>query len=108
MLKFMVVLYRRPGMSRTDFARYLREVHGPMAQKLPGLRKYTQNYVADDPARKHPGWDAIIELYWDNWNEMEAAWKTPAGEAATKDLEQFADLDRTNWSVVDEWYLREP
>jgi uncharacterized protein (TIGR02118 family) len=73
MLKFMVVLYRRPDLSQEEFLRYLRTVHGPMAQRLPGLRHYIQNLVVADPARKHPGCDAVIELFWDDRATMEAA-----------------------------------
>lgn len=102
MLKFMVVLYRRPDLSESEFRRHLREMHGPLAQKLPGLRRYVQNYVSDDPRREHPGWDAIIELYFDDWQSMERAWDSPEGKASDADLPLFADLKRTTWSVVEE------
>ena len=100
MLKFMVVLYKKSGMTEEEFHRFLREVHGPMALKIPGLRRYVQNHVVADPTRKHPGWDAIVELYFENWEVMEAAWATPEGKAATADVGEFADLARTTWSVV--------
>ena len=103
MLKFMVVLYKKPELSEAEFHRFLRDVHGPMALKIPGLRKYIQNHVSPDPTRKHPGWGAIIELYFDDWKSMEAAWATPEGQAATADVEVFADLSRTSWSVVEEY-----
>jgi uncharacterized protein (TIGR02118 family) len=102
MLKFMVVLYKRPGMSSESFRRYLREVHGPLAKSLPGLRKYVQNFVHADPKRTPPDWDAVIELYFDDWARMEAAWASPKGAASDADLPAFVDLSRTTWSVVDE------
>ena len=102
MLKFMVVLYRRSGSSPEQFRRFLQDVHGPMAERIPGLRRYVHDYVLPDPNRNHPGWDAIVELYFDDWKGMEAAWRSPEGVAATADLEQFADLSRTSWSVVEE------
>jgi len=102
MVKFMVVLYRKPGMGEGEFQEFLREVHGPMALAIPGLRKYVQNHVVPDPKRKHPGWDAIVELYFDNWQSMESAWATPEGQMATADVAEFADLSRSTWSVVDE------
>ncbi len=106
MLKFMVVLYRKPGMAQAEFHRFLREVHGPLALKIPALRRYVQNHVAADSTRKHPGWDAIVELYFDDWPSMETAWATPEGKTATADLPQFADLDRTTWSAVEEEVYR--
>jgi uncharacterized protein (TIGR02118 family) len=102
MLKFMVVVYRRPDLTFAEFRRHLREVHAPLAKNLPGLRKYLQNHVSDDPRRKPPGWDAIVELYFDDWAAMEAAWDSPQGAASDADLPGFADLTRTTWSVVEE------
>ena len=102
MLKFMVVLYRRKDMSREEFRHHLRDVHGRLAMKLPGLRKYMQNYPALDPKRNAPTWDAIVELYWDDWASMEAAWASPQGAASDADRKLFADLELTAWSVVEE------
>jgi uncharacterized protein (TIGR02118 family) len=102
MLKFMVVVYRKPELSDEQFRRHLKQVHGPLAQKLPGLRKYTQNYPCADAKREHPGWDAIVELYFDDWQTMEQAWASPEGAASDADLSLFADLKRTTWSVVEE------
>jgi uncharacterized protein (TIGR02118 family) len=107
MLKFMVVVYRKPGMSVGDFQRYLREVHGPLAKKLPGLRKYVQNFAADDSTRKRPPWDAIVELYFDDHSNMKTAWSSPEGAASDADLPAFADLTRTSWAIVEETVVLE-
>ena len=101
MIKFMVVLYRKPGWEPEAFRSYLADVHGPLAEKLPDLRRYVQNYTADDETRQHPGWDAIIELSWDDRENMEAAWQSPAGRSASEDLEVFVDLERSRWSIVE-------
>jgi uncharacterized protein (TIGR02118 family) len=48
MIKVMVMVKRKPGISREEFYKYWKEVHGPlMARHIPGLRKYVQNhYIA--------------------------------------------------------------
>jgi uncharacterized protein (TIGR02118 family) len=102
MLKFMVVLYRRPDLSRDEFLSHLKEIHASLAKKLPGLKGYRQNHVMADRTRKPPTWDAIVELYFENWDAMEAAWTSPEGVASDADLPAFADLERTTWSVVEE------
>jgi uncharacterized protein (TIGR02118 family) len=102
MLKFMVVLYRRPDLTREQFRRHLQQIHGPLARNLPGLTKYVQNFASDDPNRKTPGWDAVVELYFEDWSAMESAWASPQGAASDADLPAFADLTRTTWSAVDE------
>ena len=101
MLKFMVVLYRRPDFTRDQFRRHLEQVHAPLAKNLPGLKHYKQNHAVPDPKRT-PGWDAIVELYFDNREAMEAAWASTQGAASDADLPAFADLSRTTWSVVEE------
>jgi uncharacterized protein (TIGR02118 family) len=105
MLKFMVVLYRRPDLTPERFRHHLEEIHAPLAKALPGLRHYKQNQVLADPKRKHPEWDAIIELYFDDRESMEDAWSSPQGKASDADLPAFADLSRTTWSVVEELTL---
>jgi uncharacterized protein (TIGR02118 family) len=102
MIKFMVVLYRRPDVSVEDFRAKLRTIHGSIAERIPGLRRYIQNHVAGDSTRPHPGWDALVELYWDDLPTMEAAWRSPEGEAATRHLQEFVDLSKSTWAIVDE------
>jgi uncharacterized protein (TIGR02118 family) len=107
MLKFIVVLYKRADMTSEAFRRHLTEVHGPLASRLPGLRRYRQNHVRADPKRNSPEWSAVIELYFDDLEAMETAWVSPEGTASDADLPAFADLTRTTWSVVDEITLLE-
>ncbi len=106
MCKMIVVLYRRPDFTRQRFLAYLRDVHGPMAERLPGLIAYRQNHVVDDATRRDPEWDAVVELWWDTREAMETAWRTPEGRAATEDLAVFTDPSRTSWSIVDEQVRR--
>ncbi len=104
--KLIVVLYRRSDFTRAQVLAYLRAVHGPMAERLPGLVADRQNHVIDDATRAHPGWDAVVELWWNSREEMEAAWRTPEGRSATGDLAAFADQSRTSWSIVEEFIRR--
>ena len=106
MCKMIVVLYRRGDFTRARFRAYLRDVHGAMAERLPGLVAYHQNHVVEDPTRRDPGWDAVVELTWATRDAMEHAWRTREGQTATDDLAAFADLDRTSWSIVDEQVRR--
>ena len=106
MLKFVVVLYRRADLSVEQFQAVLRGDHAAMAERLPGLRRYVQNHVVPDSSRPHPGWDAIVELSWDDRASMEVAWATPEGQRSTAHLEEFADLSRSTWSIVQEEVLR--
>lgn len=109
MLKFIVVLHRRPDLTAAEFRRHLEQVHGPLAKVLPGLKMYIQNYPVADPKRSLPSWDAVVELYFANRDEMEAAWASPQGAASDADLPLFAHMTQTTWSVVEEvTLLRSP
>jgi uncharacterized protein (TIGR02118 family) len=101
-VKFVVVLYRRTDLPMDRFQEILRGEHAAMAEQLPGLRRYVQNHVTPDPTRKHPGWEAVVELYWDDLRSMEAAWASPEGRRSTDHLAEFADLSRSTWSIVRE------
>ena len=101
-MKFVVVIHKRATLSDQQFFRYFREVHGPLAGRLPGLQRYVQNFATPDASRKPPSWSAVIELYFADQASMEAAWQSPEGKAATEDLKHFADLERTTWSIVQE------
>lgn len=107
MVKFMVVLFRRPDLTADQFRRHLEDVHAPLAKALPGLKMYRQNYAVASSNRKHPGWDAIVELYFESQEAMEAAWASPQGVASDADLPLFADTSRTTWSIVEEITLME-
>ncbi len=102
MLKFVVVLVRKANWDAASFRSYFVDVHGPMARRIPGLRQYRQNFPVPDANRSHPRWDGVIELYFDDYESMHRAWQSPEGVRATKDLEVFADLALSSWSVVDE------
>ena len=100
-LKFVVMLCKRPDFSEEKFREFFREVHRPLALEIPGLLRHVVNFPAADPARKPPQWDAIVELYFEGREAMEAAWRSPEGAAATRDLQEFADLTRSSWSIVE-------
>lgn len=105
-VKFVVVLVRRPDLSAEEFQRQFKTIHEPMALALPDLIEYRQNFVAEDPTRPRPAWDAVIEFRFTSRAAMEAAWATEAGRKATDDLRHMADLTRSTWGIVDEFVVR--
>ena len=100
-VKFVVVLVRRPNFTEDRFRQFFREVHRPLALKIPGLLRHIVNFPATEPTRKLPKWDAVVKLYFEGREEMEAAWQSPEGIAATQDLEEFADLSKSSWSIAE-------
>ncbi len=68
MLKFVVVLHRKQGLTPEQFRTEFIRTHEPPARKIPRLRQYKQNFVLHDPKRKRPLWDCVVELYFDDWD----------------------------------------
>ena len=87
MVRFLV-LYNTPE-DPAEFDRYYREVHIPLAQKLPGLRRYT---ISRDVAviRGTEAYYLIAELDFDDRAALENAFQSPQGQAAAQDVPKFA------------------
>lgn len=93
MIVRMGLLNKRDDLSHSAFRKHWREVHGPIAAKLPGLRRYHQNHIVD---RKQLGikyprgaeYDGISELWFDDLHSM--------NEAFTSDVAQQLIADESN------------
>ena len=102
MTKVIFVVHKRPDMDRGEFRRYWREVHGPLAARMPGLRKYSQNHPLPDPSQANLPCDGIAELWFDSPEALQAALDSPEGAATMADIPNFLDPDRVGMMVVDE------
>ena len=86
MLAALFMVCRRPGLSHRDFFEHWRDVHGPLAAALPGLRKYTQNHAVLDTAGRgnltHEGWS---EFWFDDLAAFQLAVASPEWAAMEQD-----------------------
>lgn len=79
MISRIGILTRRDDMSSEQFCDYWRNGHGPLAAKLPGLRRYLQNRVVDstqlaiDHARGDWNVAGFSQLYFDDTSAMNRA-----------------------------------
>lgn len=102
MLKVLVCLPRRPGLSRDAFDRHLRDTHLALVAELPGLRRLVFNRVQSDPDGPPPEFDAVAEDWFDSPEALQAALASPAGQAVNADAATFVDLSRLRFLVVHE------
>jgi uncharacterized protein (TIGR02118 family) len=88
MVRFLV-LYGRPHDPEA-FDRHYRDVHIPLAKKLPGLRRYT---ISRDttPVRGGEPYYLVAELDWDDMPALQRALQSPEGQAAAADVPNLAD-----------------
>jgi uncharacterized protein (TIGR02118 family) len=87
MVRFLV-LYNTPE-DPAEFDRYYREVHIPLAKRLPGLSRYT---ISRDVGliRGPETYYMIAELDFADRAGLEDAFASPEGQAAAQDVPKFA------------------
>lgn len=84
-----VAVYENPA-DPSLFERHYREVHVPLAQKLPGLRSYTLSRDVT-PLRGSPYY-LVAELDWDSLEELQAAFASAEGAATAADAVQLGEM----------------
>src|SRR5690348_4769262 len=97
MVKAIYLIRRKPGMSHDDFHRYWREVHGAIAARIPGLRRYVQCHAVEDGE-----YDGAAEVWFDDMDAVRRAVASPEYAAARADEARFIDLERTTLLFTDE------
>ena len=72
MLKIVTLMKRRSGLSVDDFQKHLRDTHGPLAAKGPGLRRCMQSCALPQGYSKGELlFDAIEEMWFDSQEAYE-------------------------------------
>ena len=86
MVNAIFMVTRLPGLDHRDFFEHWSEVQGPLATKLPGLRRYIQNHADLDWFRHgtqtHDGWS---ELWFDDYAAFQRAIASPEWQAMEAD-----------------------
>ena len=117
MIKLIFCLRRLPQLSREEFQRYWREVHGPLVQRHGAalrIRRYVQAHtlggsLTDALAASRGGpaaFDGVAELWWDSAEDFAAASASDAGRVASlallEDERRFIDHARSPLWVAEE------
>lgn len=105
MIKRVSILTRKPSYTTEAFAKHWLDVHGPLARKVPGIRRYVQNHIAE--ATRHPDLppaaqqvDGVVEMWFDDRQSMEAALGSPEARAMFDDGTLF--IETVSSFIVDE------
>jgi len=101
----LTVLYGQP-QDPAAFDRYYREVHAPLAKKLPGLKGYTSNKPTSINPQEPSPYYLIDNLYFENMGALQAIFQLPEGQAVASDLPNLATGGAT--VVVGELELYDP
>jgi uncharacterized protein (TIGR02118 family) len=83
MVRF-IILWQDPPTDADAFDRHYREVHIPLANKMPGLRCYSLSRNLT-PVRGQPPY-CVAELEWDDVQAMRRDMQSPEGRATAEDV----------------------
>ena len=76
MIKMIIALKRREGMSHEEFARYQREIHRPLLMAIPEAARYFRRFVVSYPIPapdySGPDHDSVVEAWFDSLEDMNA------------------------------------
>lgn len=99
MVKMVQLLERREDYTHEEFVERWQGSHADLAKELPNLQKYTTS-VPTDPERS--AYDGIVELYFEDVADLQAAFESETGEAVMADAAEFADVDACPTMYVEE------
>jgi uncharacterized protein (TIGR02118 family) len=99
-VKVLFILRRRPDLDAAAFEAYWKDTHGPLAAKVPGLRRYVQSIPFPDPYGDPLPADGVDELQFDSIEDMQRALATPEGRAMLADIPNFLDKDNSGPIII--------
>ena len=108
MIKVISVLKRRDDLEVEAFQDYWLNVHGPIASRMPGVRRYVQSHTLLAGYRKRkPAADGIAELWFDDTDALRALQGTVTLEATMADHVEFVAPDGHKQIVTEEHVIKD-
>jgi uncharacterized protein (TIGR02118 family) len=109
MIKVIVLVKRKEGVSREEFYKYWKEVHGPLAAKhIPYLKKYVQNHFLEVPGYEYEG-DGIIETWYEDMESFQKSMEynqDPEAKALGEDWAKIADMSPPKIWIAEEHFIK--
>jgi uncharacterized protein (TIGR02118 family) len=75
MVKLLLTLKRRAGMSQQEFKAYRQNVHEPLLLSLPEaqyMRRFVVSYPLAAPEFGEPSYDGVVEVWFDSLQDLHA------------------------------------
>lgn len=106
MIKLVYCITKKPGLTDDEFFHHWKEVHGPLAARVPHLRRLVQSRRIAVPGDKYPpAYDGMAELWFDDAAALLAARQSPEWKAITEDEANFIDGNRVAYFVSEEQWI---
>jgi uncharacterized protein (TIGR02118 family) len=94
MVHLLFLIKRKPGLSKQAFSRHWREIHGPLAQRIPGFHRYVQSHTLETQG-EDPPYDGVAEIWIADEGAGKEVFQTREyREGAFVDEPNFVELER--------------
>lgn len=104
MVKLVEFVKRRPDMSVEAFREYWRTIHGPLAAKLPDMRRYVQCHPLPSAYRagRQPLYDGVVNVWFESTDAMRHSERAPEYAAVRADEPNFIDVAKLCFIITRE------
>jgi uncharacterized protein (TIGR02118 family) len=103
MIKLVYCITKKPGLTDEQFFHYWKNVHGPLAARIPHLRKLVQSHSTNIPGdRYQPDYDGMAELWFNDAADLLVARQSPEWQAISEDETNFIDRSKVAYFVSEE------
>jgi len=110
MVKIIVMLKRKSGITMEEFSKYWYEEHGPLVLTImPGVKKYIQNHTVRLTGGEEPRFDGVVELWFDDLessHKMSDWYFGDEGKVLRDDEEKFMDRSKMVGLITDERVIK--
>ncbi len=107
MIKMIITLKRREGMSLQEFKDYRRDVHAPLLFAIPEadqyIRRFVVSYPVPAPSFSEPSYDAVVEAWFDTMDDLDALYLCENFRVKVDpDHENFIDMSKVGRIISEE------
>jgi uncharacterized protein (TIGR02118 family) len=102
MVRLMIYLARKPEITPSEWEDHMRNVHLPLARKLPGIKGLRLCKVLTGPDGLAPQWDFVAEEDFDSVEAIGTALGSPEGQAVKEDAGAILDVGKLQFLVLEE------
>ena len=113
MVKFTILLVRKPSLSPAEFAEHHRTVHAPLFMSVPVVKETVRRYVqqhaiaAELPGLPPAKYDGITELWFDDVEALARCFSDEQYMARIRpDEESFLDLHACDFVISSETVVK--
>lgn len=95
---------RKKNMPVEGFQTYWREIHGPLAAKIPSIKRYVQSHtkLSGYQRKLQPAWDGLATTWFDSVDAMRIGAQSNAYLETRKDESNFIDEECLSFIITRE------